>query len=55
MKLLWRFQYTQSVKLNNKKRFNFVFYTVRYFLEMTIDSTRYLVEDLKHAIKLGQE
>ena len=33
-------------KINNKKRFNSGYYTVRYFSDMTIDSTRYLVEDL---------
>ena len=53
--IVWRYQYTPSGKLNNKKRFNSVFYTLGYFPEMSVDTARALVEDLKHAIKLGQD
>ena len=53
--IVWRYQYTPTGKLKNKKRFNTVYYTLGYFPAMSVDTARSLVEDLKHAIKLGQD
>ena len=42
-------------KTINGKRHNSVFYHLGNFPEMSVDSARSLVDDLKHAIKLGQD
>ena len=42
-------------KTINGKRHNSVFYHLGNFPEMSIDSARSLVDDFKHAIKLGQD
>ena len=42
-------------KAANGKRFNSVYYHLGNFPEMSVDAARSLVDDLKHAIKLGQD
>ena len=51
------FYYKQDPKGKkaNGKRFNSVYHHLGNFPEMSVDSARSLVDDLKHAIKLGQD
>lgn len=51
------FYYKHDPKGKNErgKRFNPIFYHLGNFPEMGVDAARSLVDDLKHAIKLGQD
>ena len=51
------FYYKQDPKGKkaNGKRFNSVYHHLGNFPEMSVDSARSLVDDLKHAIKLGRD
>ena len=51
----WRYSYRPAGKAADGKRFNNIFYTLGYFPEMGVEAARSLVDDLKHAIKLGQD
>ena len=51
----FHYQYSPTGKNALGRRLNPLFYHLGYFPEMTVDIARSLVDDLKHAIKLGQD
>ena len=51
----FHYQYSPTGKNTKGKRLNPLFYHLGYFPEMTVDIARSLVDDLKHAIKLGRD